>query len=391
MSNFFDGFLNSVFGADGYMVDFQHASRLYRSERFYDLAPKAGWLYYVRFNINTENTNITSKLNPSWVSRQLKRNTIGLLAKSVDMPRFNISSETVNQYNRKTIVQTKMTYSPINITFHDDMANATTDFWKEYYNFISADAVAGRNFNNKGIVRSPNFSDTKYSEQAYDYGLSNTQLIDNSNSSSGSKFFNSIEIYQLNKKKYNSVVLVNPVIKDWSHGNLQQNTNSFLENRMTVEYETVFYKTGKASETGFNDNFYDKNPSPNQVAGGLLGVGGVLNGTAEVFGDIGNITAETTTADLFQIGLKSAAIARSIPSAIKNAEQEGYSILLGTLAGAARTGGGFSNYADQTINDPSYSGLKTAGTAAVNLYKQYSNSSVQNTTEATQYGGRGNR
>ena len=93
MSNFFDGFLNSVFGADGYMKDFQHASRLYRSERFYDLAPKAGWLYYVRFNINTDNAFVEGSLNPTWKDRQLKRNTIGLLAKSVDMPKFNISSE----------------------------------------------------------------------------------------------------------------------------------------------------------------------------------------------------------------------------------------------------------------------------------------------------------
>jgi hypothetical protein len=383
MSNFFDGFLNSVFGADGYMKDFQHASRLYRSERFYDLAPKAGWMYYIRFNINTENGNIAFNFNKTWLERQLKRNTIGLLAKSVDMPRFNIASETVNQYNRKTIVQTKLTYSPINITFHDDMANATTDFWKEYYNYISADAVAGRDFVNKGITRSPDFSDTKYSTEAYNYGLSNTRYVDSSAARSGSKFFNSIEIYQLNKKKYNSMVLVNPVIKDWSHGSLQQNTNAFLENRMTVEYETVFYKNGSAKAVGFDDNFYDKNPSPNQVGGGLLGVGGVLNGAAEVFGDIGNINQETTAGDLFQLGLKTAAIARSIPSAIQNAKQEGYSILLGTLASAAQSGS-FANYADQTINDPNYSGLKRVGTSAVELYRNYRNSSVQQGTDAKQ-------
>jgi hypothetical protein len=179
------------------------------------------------------------------------------------------------------------------------------------------------------------------------------------------------------------VVLINPVIKDWSHGSHQQNTNAFLENRMTVEYETVFYKTGNAKDTGFNDNFYDKNPSPNQVAGGLLGIGGVLNGSAEVFGDISNINETTSPQDLFQIGLKTAAIARSLPSAIQNAKQEGYSILLGSLTGALQAGS-FSNYADQTINDPNYSGLKRIGTSAVELYKNYRNSSVQKGTDAKQ-------
>jgi hypothetical protein len=383
MSDFFDGFLNSVFGADGYMKDFQHASRLYRGERFYDLAPKAGWMYYVRFNINTNNFYIKNNLNPTWIERQLKRNTIGLLAKSVDMPKFNISSETANQYNRRTVVQTKLTYSPISIAFHDDMANATTDFWKEYYNYCFADARAGRNFVAKGSTISEPFSDNKYWDKAYDYGLSNGQKVDQNNGES-SRFFNSIEIYQLNKKKYNSMVLMNPVIKDWSHGSHQQNTNAFLENRMTIEYETVFYKNGFSKDTGFNDNFYDKSPSPNQIGGSLFGVGGVINGAADVFGDLSDVNANTSPQDLFQIGLKTAALAQALPAAIQNAKSEGYSILLGALTGAARSSGSFANYADQTLNDPNYSGINARFGEAVNLYKQYRNTSVQPTTEATQ-------
>jgi hypothetical protein len=397
MANFFNNFLDSAFGADGYMKDFQHASKLYRSERFYDLAPKAGWLYYVRFNINTANEYVNNSLDKTWRERHLKRNTIGLLAKSVDMPRFTINSETVNQYNRRTIVQTKLTYSPLNITFHDDMANATTDFWKQYYGYYFADARAGRNFVAKGATNSQDFFDTKYSPLAYQYGLSNNQKTMVGFENIGSKFFNSIEIYQLNKKKYNSVVLVNPVIKDWSHGSLQQNSSNFLDNRMTVEYETVFYKNGNAKDTGFNDNFYDKNPSPNQMAGGLFGAGGVLNGAADVFGDISDINETTSPQDLFQIGLKTAALARAIPSAIQNAKQEGYSLLLGGLTGAAAAtfqGGGnnnFSdyaqNYADQLSNDPNYSGIAARTGEAVNLYKRYSNDSVVPVNEAKQVGG----
>lgn len=382
MSNFFDGFLNSVFGADGYMKDFQHASRLYRSERFYDLAPKAGWLYYIRFNINLENQYVANSLNKTWRERYLKRNTIGLLAKSVDLPKFNISSETVNQYNRRTVVQTKLTYSPINIVFHDDMANSTTDFWKQYYSYHFADATASRKSEAKGSTNSTEFSDNKYDYNTYSYGLSNGQKVDPVNGKS-SKFFNSIEIYQLNKKKYNSITLVNPVIKDWSHGSHQQNQSNFLESRMSVEYETVFYKDGVTSkDVGFTDNFYDKNPSPNQVAGGLFGVGGVINGSAEVFGDISNINAETSYQDLFQLGLKTAALVKNIPEAIQNAKAEGYSILAGTLANAAQSGS-FANYADQYTNDPNYSGIRRVGSSVVELYKGY-RSSGNNGTEAKQ-------
>lgn len=383
MSNFFDGFLNSVFGADGYMKDFQHASKLYRSERFYDLAPKAGWMYYVRFNINLENQYVANSLNKSWRERHLNRNTIGLLAKSVDLPKFNISSETVNQYNRRTIVQTKLTYSPISLVFHDDMANSTTDFWKQYYGYHFADATASRKSEAKGSTNSEEFDDNKYGEYAYNYGLSNGQRVDPTTGRS-SKFFNSIEIYQLNKKKYNSIILINPVIRDWSHGSHQQNTSNFLESRMSVEYETVFYKDGITSKgVGFTDNFYDKNPSPNQVGAGLFGVGGVINGSAEVFGDISSINAETSFQDLFQIGLKTAALVKNIPEAIKNAKSEGYSILAGTLANAAQSGS-IGNLEDQYNNDPNYSGIQRVGNSIVDLYKGPRNSG-NNGTEAKQY------
>ena len=59
------------------------------------------------------------------------------------MPKFKITTDTVNQYNRKAVVQTKLTYEPITITFHDDMANATTDLWKNYYQYYYADPNVG--------------------------------------------------------------------------------------------------------------------------------------------------------------------------------------------------------------------------------------------------------
>jgi len=379
MSNFFDGFLNSAFGADGYMQDFQHASRLYRSERFYDLAPKAGWLYYVRFNLNTANPYISGIIDQTWRKRQLDRNTIGLLAKSVDLPKFNISSETVNQYNRKTLVQTKLTYSPISIAFHDDMANATADFWKHYYKYMVADGNAGRSYEpDTGAVNSENFSDNKYLDKTYDYGLSNGQQAAGYGGFS-SKFINSIEIYQLNKKKYNGMILVNPIIKDWSHGSLAQNSNTFLENRMSIEYETVFYKKGKAKDTGFTDNFYDKTPSPNQVGGNLFGAGGVINGAVDVFGDLSEVNANTNPLDLIQIGLKTAALARNIPTAIQGAEAELRSLAVNGILGLAR-GANYTNYADQLSNNPDYSGFSRVG-EQINLYRQNNSKGSTNATQ----------
>lgn len=42
-----------------------------------------------------------------------------LVAKSCELPRFSVETQVVNVYNHKTIVQTKMNYEPITMTFYD--------------------------------------------------------------------------------------------------------------------------------------------------------------------------------------------------------------------------------------------------------------------------------
>ena len=105
-NNVFTNFLsNKGYGPN--LRDYQHASRLY-VDSFYANAPKSGFLYFVSLKINPDavrssNNNFTDA---------------GLLAKKVDLPKFSIGNEVVNQYNRKTVVQTKLSYTPINSSFH---------------------------------------------------------------------------------------------------------------------------------------------------------------------------------------------------------------------------------------------------------------------------------
>ena len=46
-----------------------------------------------------------------------------LVAKTCELPRFSIETQVVNAYNHKTIVQTKMNYEPITMTFYDQTNN----------------------------------------------------------------------------------------------------------------------------------------------------------------------------------------------------------------------------------------------------------------------------
>jgi hypothetical protein len=342
MANAFVNFLEQAVNGSGNLKDFQHASRLYVTNS-YELTPKAAWIYYVVLNINPVLLQFNNSLYPAALRRSLEtwykryKGNIGLLAKSVDLPKFTIDTETLNQYNRKTIIQKKINYSPISLVFHDDMANVTIDLWKSYYQYYFADSVdSGKLTVAPTIV--PKYTDSKYSEHnqqtSYSYGL------DNNNQ--GVPFFTSIDVYQLHKKKYTSFKIVNPKIKEWAHDQLNQTEgNRLMTSKMTVEYETLIYNTSQSNKItadtpGFNRDHYDNSPSPLSIGGvgtnSLFGPGGIIPGAIEIFGDLNNPGASPM--DMLNTVIKGANIGRNVSNmSVAGVTQEGFSILGGVLGG----------------------------------------------------------
>ena len=64
-----------------------------------------------------------------------------LLVESAQLPSFTLDTETLNMYNKKRIVQTKINYEPVEIIFHDDMAGLTTMLWESYYRYYFQDGT----------------------------------------------------------------------------------------------------------------------------------------------------------------------------------------------------------------------------------------------------------
>ena len=253
MSNAFTNYLSGTGYTKGYpnLKDYQHASRLY-VDKNYAYSPKVGFLYYVVFNIN-----------PDAIIDQQWRNTgamdIGLLVKKVDLPKFTITNETLNQYNRKTVVPTKLTYTPVSVDFHDDNFDIINKLWINYYKHYFADS----NYGTTGEVPIE-FRNTKYGETDYQYGIYNNNV--------NVPFLTSIEIYSLHQQTFTQVTLINPKITEWAHDSLNQSEGSkIMQNRMSVAYENVLYDYGQiipgTDPPQFTSVYYDKTPSPLQIAG----------------------------------------------------------------------------------------------------------------------------
>ena len=351
MANAFVNFLTGAADGSGNLRSYQHATRLYVDNN-YQLTPKAGWIYYVKVNVNPKITNIitNSALKEEFTEWLNKYNgTVGLLAKTIDLPKFSVETETLNQYNRKTVIQKKINYNPITIVFHDDMANVSLNLWKSYYQYYYGDSLSATGVNPQIYFK---YQDNKYDSRVLDanYGLSNGQR---------ERFFNSIDIYQLHQKKFTNIKLINPIIKEWSSDNLDQTQgNRMLTSRMTLEYETVIYDTAATNNItkenpGFNKDHYDNTPSPLGIGGqgtnSVLGPGGLIAGASSIFGTLNNPGASPL--DILNAAVQGRNLVRNAGNISKaGLLEEGTSLFNSALSGASSSNGNVTSGALNGLN-----------------------------------------
>ena len=232
------------------LKDWQHAARLFTDDQF-RLAPKSKFLFHVAFSINR-----AALIDPTLVQRH--GNEINMLVKSCDLPNFSITTETLNQYNRKKNVQTTHKYNPINVLFHDDNMGVINQLWQNYYNYYYADPSSAKDPGAYDRTATKNFS---YTTNAY--GLDN---------GSTTPFFNYIKLYQMARHEYVCYTLHNPIITQWNHNKVDYSQNTVHDNLMVLAYEAVSYSLGKVADgepEGFGVEHYDQTPSPLQGVTGL--------------------------------------------------------------------------------------------------------------------------
>lgn len=297
----------AFFGSD-YVRDYTHASKTFRSNS-YQNAPKYKFLFHTYFNINVE----------AWPSADTQN--LGILVKDIKLPSYQFATEIKNQYNRKRIIQTKIKYDPVTITFHDDNNNSVNKMWYAYYTYYFKDAAkpnlkfsgargSGRDANNNGVSNATQQNMTNYNlNNIYTDDLKGDDdwgYIGEATTTAGPSqlqkvpFFENITVFGFNQHNFTAYTLINPIITNFGHDTYAYSEGSgVMQNTMTLEYETVVYNQGAIDGrdpsnivTGFGDIAnYDRTESPISklgANGSILGQGGLIDaagGFAEALGN----------------------------------------------------------------------------------------------------------
>jgi hypothetical protein len=312
IQNFLQDASAGFFGNE-YLRDYTHASKTFRANA-YGYAPKYKFLFHVYFDVNKSLISSTS----NWPDDQ----NFGLAVKSIDLPKFTMDLATMNQYNRKRIVQTKIKYDPVNITFHDDNSNLIRTLWYTYYTYYYKDAtqtgdIIGTTNTclavpppptvdlNKRTIYDPYISGVSDVASNDDWGyVGETGSSDQTPTGAGmgvskAPFFRAINIYGFNQHNFVLYRLINPVIESFGHDTYNYSENSVMENKMGIQYETVKYYEGALdgkTPDDFVQNFgkvahYDRTLSPIARPGSqsnILGPGGLVSAAGGIMTDWSN-------------------------------------------------------------------------------------------------------
>jgi len=278
------------------IADYAHAAKTFLPNG-YALTPKLKFLFHVYFNINTI---AVPSLQATYGAGAVS--SIGLMVKSVELPKFKINTEVLNQYNRKRVIQTKLKYESSRIAFHDDQSDLIRNMWYQYYSYYYKDPT--KSYNNvpamsgsigpiNSVSNGFNYNVNDIYSQillSADWGYAGESPSDGTTGTSANgkpQFFHDITIFGLSQKKYSAWVLINPLISSWSSDSYDYNEGGgTLQNDVQIEYETVKYYSGDIggdqpsnTVTGFADPaHYDTYPSDISTAIGrntVFGQGGM--------------------------------------------------------------------------------------------------------------------
>lgn len=290
MANFGQEFLKG-FTATQNLRDYTHASKTFTTN-YYELKPRFKFLFTVKFNMNIK---LINALTNAGVFQAQQINNISLAVKTVDLPKYEIKHETLNQYNRKRVIQSQINYSPVNITFHDDGGDNIRELWYQYYSYYYKDPsqqYGGTSSTNGSIGPVSGSSTMDYNQRDIyapqrsgnqnDWGFIGESYLDGTSGQGNGKlpFFNDIEIYGFDQHKYARYVLINPIITNWSHDQYNYSEGGgTMQNSMTIAYETVKYYSGALGKPDQfarwpDESHYDTRPSPLARPGSTATIGG---------------------------------------------------------------------------------------------------------------------
>ena len=161
------------------------------------------------------------------------------LVRTADFPQIEFKTQTLNEYNRKKIVNTGVEYQPVTIRVVDTASNAWLTMIMKYFAYHYMNP---RNQNNVGErdVASVNYGQGGAEFIASQFGAGGNFDSNKAgyNINENPHFFERIDYVVYHAQKGTQYSLINPVMTGFTHTPIDYASNELMEFTMTFQYES---------------------------------------------------------------------------------------------------------------------------------------------------------
>ena len=226
------------------------------------------------------------------------RSRMGSLVRSADMPQVEFKTQTMNEYNKKKIVNTGVEYQPVTIRVADTVSNAWLQIIMKYfaYHYMNPRNKGyenDRDINSQTINRGgADFVGSQYGTGGpFDSNRYGYNVNENPN------FFERIDYVLYHGGKGVQYSLLNPIMVGFTHTPIDYASNELMEFNMTFQYEGfTTYDQVNFDLTNFDlSRFEDVQALTNSVSNQNFrddGTKSLLGDTARDYQFLGNKGAE---------------------------------------------------------------------------------------------------
>jgi len=252
-----------IFGQGGnrkfYMRDFKNANRFQPG-----VDPvRLNFQGYVNFILNRD---LFASLYGNPTGENEFRTTISSLVRTAQMPGVQFKTETLNEYNRKKIVNTGVEYDPVNMTVYDTVGNEWLILLMKYFAYhymnprnkhsVDDRDVAGHINRFTGIEEINSFfgAEGLFDSNRAGYNTNRTP-----------HFFERIDYVLYHGNKGVQYSLINPVLTSFKASDIDYGTSDFRSFELGLTYEsfTVYNKVN----FGLTDEDLDRFENVSNITG----------------------------------------------------------------------------------------------------------------------------
>lgn len=191
-------------------------------------APRPKFLFLVRFI-----RGVDSNTPKSWEAG------MQFAVKRFDRPRVSADVQTLNQYNKKRLIQTGIKFGAVKIEFHDTTDQMVMQMWHEYAAFYFGDFRKTNGNDWEYDITNPDFKNSG----GTGFGLTlPNELNTEATKNSPKGFFSKLECYQFSAGTYTQFDLINPKISSFDPDDMDYGSEHGHGLTMTLDYETIIYK-----------------------------------------------------------------------------------------------------------------------------------------------------